>query len=86
MNSAAATVTSYPLLAHTLATMASTKKLSNGTLSLRFMQNAQRAKQQEQSAEAEHAKVHDDGAWEISKDIRDAWGIDNQPAGCQSFL
>jgi hypothetical protein len=61
------------------------KTLSKGTLGLRFMQNAQRAKQQDQAGDPEQAKVHDDGAWEISKDIRDAWGIDNQPTGCESL-
>ena len=50
------------------------KVLSNGTLSLRFMQNAQRAKQQAQ-VEAEQAKVKDEAEWEVSKEVRDAWGL-----------
>ncbi|KIK63549.1 hypothetical protein GYMLUDRAFT_71690 [Collybiopsis luxurians FD-317 M1] len=49
------------------------KKLSNGTLSLRFMQNAQRAKQLKE-VELEKAHVEDDGQWEIAKEIRDSWG------------
>lgn len=50
------------------------KTLSNGTLSLRFMQNAQRAKQQA-SVDLERAKVKDDAEWEVSREVRDAWGI-----------
>ncbi|TFK63627.1 hypothetical protein BDN72DRAFT_963787 [Pluteus cervinus] len=49
------------------------KALSNGTLSLRFMQNALRAKQQTQ-VEPERAEIHDDGKWEVAQDVRDAWG------------
>ena len=50
------------------------KTLSNGTLSLRFMQNAQRAKLQAQ-VEAEQAKVKDDAEWSVSQEVRDAWGL-----------
>ncbi|RPD77210.1 hypothetical protein L226DRAFT_459187 [Lentinus tigrinus ALCF2SS1-7] len=50
------------------------KTLSNGTLSLRFMQNAQRAKLQAQ-VEAEQAKIKDDAEWSVPQDVRDAWGI-----------
>ncbi|KAI0697796.1 hypothetical protein BC835DRAFT_737392 [Cytidiella melzeri] len=50
------------------------KGLSNGTLSLRFMQNAHRAKQQAQ-VELEQAKVKDEAEWEVSQEIKDAWGI-----------
>ncbi|EJF60146.1 hypothetical protein DICSQDRAFT_63582 [Dichomitus squalens LYAD-421 SS1] len=50
------------------------KTLSNGTLSLRFMQNAQRAKLQAQ-VEVEQAKVKDDAEWSVSQEIRDAWGL-----------
>lgn len=52
----------------------SSKTLSTGTLSLRFMQNAHRAKQLAQ-VEAEQAQVKDEAEWEVSKEIRDAWGI-----------
>ena len=50
------------------------KTLSNGTLSLRFMQNAQRAKQQAQ-IELEAAKVKDEAEWEVSQAVKDEWGI-----------
>ncbi|CAL1698199.1 unnamed protein product [Somion occarium] len=50
------------------------KTLSNGTLSLRFMQNARRAKQQAQ-VEAEQAKIKDEAEWEVSQVVKEAWGI-----------
>ncbi|GBE86955.1 hypothetical protein SCP_1001990 [Sparassis crispa] len=50
------------------------KTLSNATLSLRFMQNAQRAKMQAQ-VEAEQAKIRDEAEWEVSKEVKEAWGI-----------
>ncbi|KAI0772429.1 hypothetical protein BD413DRAFT_545370 [Trametes elegans] len=50
------------------------KTLSNGTLSLRFMQNAQRAKLQAQ-VELEQAKIKDDAEWSVPQEVRDAWGI-----------
>lgn len=50
------------------------KTLSNGTLSLRFMQNAQRAKQ-EQTVELRRAKVNDEAEWEVSREIKEAWGL-----------
>ncbi|KAI0651149.1 hypothetical protein C8Q79DRAFT_996697 [Trametes meyenii] len=50
------------------------KTLSNGTMSLRFMQNAQRAKLQAQ-VELEQAKIKDDAEWSVSQEVRDAWGI-----------
>lgn len=49
------------------------KTLSNGTLGLRFMQNA-RSKQTTQ-VEADRAKVKDDGEWGVTEEIREAWGI-----------
>ncbi|THG95061.1 hypothetical protein EW026_g6528 [Hermanssonia centrifuga] len=54
------------------------KTLSNGTLSLRFMQNAQRAKQQAQ-VELEQAKIKDDAEWEMPQEVKDAWGIGSSP-------
>ncbi|KAH9922227.1 uncharacterized protein B0H18DRAFT_1018643 [Fomitopsis serialis] len=51
------------------------KAISNSTLGLRFMQNAQRAKLQAQ-VEAEQAKIRDDAEWSVSQDVRDAWGTD----------
>lgn len=50
------------------------KTLSNGTLGLRFMQNAQRAKQLKE-VEHQRAEVADEGKWEISRAVQDAWGI-----------
>ncbi len=52
------------------------KALSNGTLSLRFMQNAQRAKQQAH-VEAEQAQVKDEAEWEVPQEIKDAWGVNS---------
>lgn len=43
-------------------------------MGLRFMQNAQRAKQQAQ-VELEQAKVKDEAEWEVSQEVKDAWGI-----------
>lgn len=56
------------------------KSLSNGTLSLRFMQNALRSKQQA-AVELERAKVKDDAEWEVSKEIREAWGLQSDTRG-----
>lgn len=53
------------------------KTLSNGTLSLRFMQNAQRAKLQAQVA-AEQAKIKDEAEWEVSEEVKEAWGIGSE--------
>ncbi|KAK1220431.1 hypothetical protein PQX77_016812 [Marasmius sp. AFHP31] len=56
--------------------MASTgKTLSTGTLSLRFMQNA---RNRQQEVQLEKAHVEDDGQWEISKEVRDSWGVNAQ--------
>ncbi|KAL1720221.1 hypothetical protein EV715DRAFT_197356 [Schizophyllum commune] len=48
-------------------------KLSNNILSLKFMQNAQRAKQQKE-VEIERAKVKDEAEWEVPKEVREGWG------------
>ncbi|KAL1682141.1 hypothetical protein EV122DRAFT_204175 [Schizophyllum commune] len=48
-------------------------KLSNSILSLKFMQNAQRAKQQKE-VEIERAKVKDEAEWEVPKEVREGWG------------
>ena len=50
------------------------KTLSTGTLSLRFMQNAHRAKQLAE-VKAEQAQVKDEAEWEVAKEVRDAWGV-----------
>ncbi|RDB17597.1 hypothetical protein Hypma_001044 [Hypsizygus marmoreus] len=49
------------------------KTISKGTLGLRFMQNAQRAKQLKE-VEEDRAQVKDDGQWEVDTAVRDAWG------------
>lgn len=49
------------------------KTLSSGTLNLRFMQNARRA-QQLPRVEQELTHVKDDAEWEVSPEIREAWG------------
>ncbi|KAF9049251.1 hypothetical protein BDZ89DRAFT_1006611 [Hymenopellis radicata] len=48
------------------------KQLSNGTLSLRFMQNAQR-KQKLEEVELTKAEVKDAEEWSIPKEIQDSW-------------
>ncbi|KAL1734567.1 hypothetical protein EV714DRAFT_202352 [Schizophyllum commune] len=48
-------------------------KLSNSILSLKFMQTAQRAKQQKE-VEIERAKVKDEAEWEVPKEVREGWG------------
>ncbi|KAF8919308.1 hypothetical protein CPB85DRAFT_1278525 [Mucidula mucida] len=48
------------------------KQLSNGTLSLRFMQNAQR-KQKLEEVELTKAEVKDAEEWSIPKHIQDSW-------------
>lgn len=54
--------------------MASGKTLSAGTLNLKFMQNAIRS-QQIQAVELPKAQVKDEGEWEVSREVREAWGL-----------
>ena len=49
------------------------KTLSTSTLSLKFMQNAHRAKNLAE-VQLEKAEVKDDGEWEVAQEIREAWG------------
>ncbi|TFK29167.1 hypothetical protein FA15DRAFT_583048 [Coprinopsis marcescibilis] len=56
--------------------MSNIKGLSNGTLSLKFMQNALRAKQMKE-VELQKAEVVDDGQWKVSEAVREAWGLTN---------
>ncbi|KAJ7161141.1 hypothetical protein C8R46DRAFT_1106598 [Mycena filopes] len=49
------------------------KTLSTGTLSLKFMQNAHRAKNLA-AVQLERAAVKDDAEWEVAKEVREAWG------------
>jgi hypothetical protein len=60
------------------------KQLSNGTLSLKFMQNAQRSKDAS-TAQLERAEVASDGQWEIPRAIRDSWEI-NATSSCVPFI
>ena len=62
-----------------LPATAMSKTLSNGTLGLRFMQNAQRTKQEAQ-VKLEQAKIKDEAEWEVSQEIKDAWGISSSSA------
>ena len=57
------------------------KTISTSTLGLRFMQNAQRAKQL-QEVQFERAEVKDDGQWEVPQEVRDAWGLISGPSSC----
>ena len=65
-------VAHIPTLPH--AAEMSGKTLSTSTLSLRFMQNAQRAKQLKE-VELEKAAVHDDAQWDVGQEVREAWGL-----------
>ncbi|KAJ7123693.1 hypothetical protein C8R44DRAFT_670266 [Mycena epipterygia] len=49
------------------------KTLSTSTLSLKFMQNAHRARNLT-TVELAQAAVKDDGEWEVAQVVRDAWG------------
>ncbi|KAF8064333.1 hypothetical protein FPV67DRAFT_1585002, partial [Lyophyllum atratum] len=49
------------------------KTISTSTLGLRFMQNAQRAKQLKE-VEVERATVQDSAQWEVDQKVREAWG------------
>lgn len=48
------------------------KALSSGTLGLRFMQNAQRAKD-DSEVKPDQATLVDDAEWHVPKNVRDAW-------------
>ncbi|KAJ7200528.1 hypothetical protein GGX14DRAFT_699612 [Mycena pura] len=58
------------------------KTLSTSTLSLRFMQNAHRARNLA-AVQLDRAAVKDDGEWEVAQEIRDAWGAET-PAPAQA--
>lgn len=48
------------------------KSLSNGTLSLRFMQNAQRAKDNSE-VKPNQATIADDAEWHVPQNVWNAW-------------
>ncbi|PFH49619.1 hypothetical protein AMATHDRAFT_62850 [Amanita thiersii Skay4041] len=50
------------------------KSISTSTLSLRFMQNAQRAKFMKE-VDIDKAEVKDDAQWDVGQEVREAWGI-----------
>lgn len=56
------------------------KKISTGTLGLRFMQNAFRAKQLGQ-VEAQQARVKDEAEWEVQAEVREGWGLGSGSSG-----
>ncbi|KAH8822660.1 hypothetical protein DL96DRAFT_1714111 [Flagelloscypha sp. PMI_526] len=62
----------------------SSKQLSNGTLSLKFMQNAQRANDLP-IADLERAQVIQDGQWEIPRNIQDSWNT-SQPSSTTNAI
>ncbi|KAK2462777.1 hypothetical protein APHAL10511_005168 [Amanita phalloides] len=53
------------------------KTLSTSTLSLRFMQNAHRAKFLKE-VELERAEVYDDAQWDVGQEVREAWGLHSE--------
>ena len=48
------------------------RTLNNATLGLRFMQNAQRAKNQPEVTPAQ-PNLSDDAEWYVSQNVRDTW-------------
>ncbi|EAU87965.2 hypothetical protein CC1G_01612 [Coprinopsis cinerea okayama7 len=60
--------------------MSTTKTLSNGTLSLKFMQRARERKE----VQLEKAEVKDDGAWEVPKAVREGWGLTTGSAASET--
>jgi hypothetical protein len=57
------------------------KTLSTSTLSLKFMQNAHRARNLKE-VQLERAEVKDDGEWEVAQEVRDAWGPETTCVCC----
>jgi len=62
-----------------------TAAISKGTLNLRFMQNAQRAEQELEidSADAEPV-IKDESHWEVSREVKEMWGITSEPSSSSS--
>ncbi|KAI0043415.1 hypothetical protein FA95DRAFT_1498689 [Auriscalpium vulgare] len=50
------------------------KTISAGTLNLRFMQNAERAKPGAQSQANTESTPPDESRWEVGQAVQDAWG------------
>ena len=55
--------------------MSGSKTISNGTMGLKFMQNALRQQKMKEVQQFEKAEVKDEGEWEVSKAVREAWGV-----------
>jgi hypothetical protein len=62
-----------------------TATISRGTLNLRFMQNAQHAEQEPENKSIESV-VNDESHWEVTKQVRDAWGINSGPSSRYASL
>ena len=62
-----------------------TATISKGTLNLRFMQNVQRAEPELEinSADAEPV-VQDESQWEVSREVKEMWGITSEPSSSSS--
>lgn len=62
-----------------------TAAISKGTLNLRFMQSAQRAKQELEinSADVEPV-IKDESHWEVSREVKEMWGITSEPSSSSS--
>ena len=57
-----------------------TGTISKGTLNLRFMQNARRAEQKLEVESVETIVTNDDSYWEVSREVKDMWGITSDPS------
>ena len=57
-----------------------TGTISKGTLNLRFMQNARIAEQKHEVESVETIVTNDDSYWEVSREVKDMWGITSKPS------
>jgi len=73
------------LQALTTSPKMTSKTLSTGTLSLKFMQNAHRRREMKE-VELDRAEIKDDGKWEVSQAVRDAWGVGTETTLQYAFL
>jgi hypothetical protein len=63
------------------------KKLNNSTLGLRFMQNAQRAKNPSEATTTPNttqASPPDDAEWHLPQNVRDAWPLSTNSSNAVS--
>ena len=56
-----------------------TATISKGTLNLRFMQNAQNTEKDLVNESMEPLTIQDESRWEVTKEVRDAWGMGSEP-------